>query len=164
MSGISCADFRTYIVAPTTDLCARLASVPDTPFIRDLLVATAAQESMFGVHLHQTGRGDAISVYQFEPSTLDDLMRNFISPLPRFNSLLAASLLPGQDPHDQIMWNLRFATVAARLNYYRVKEPLPALTNFSTLWHYYKTYWNTALGAATEGSFEDALKLTDIRL
>lgn len=154
-------DFRTYIIGPTLELCADLAGVPDTPYVRDLLVATCAQESRLGTWLHQTGSGPAISIYQLEPATLDDLLRNFASA-PKYRDILRASMVEGQPAVDQIIWNLRFATICARLNYYRVREPLPRGTTFDSLWHYYKTYWNTRHGAATSASFRDALKLTDI--
>lgn len=156
------SDFREYIVEPTLELCADLAGMPDTPYIRDLLVATCAQESRLGTYFHQI-HGPAVSIYQFEPATLDDLLRNFASA-PKYRDILRASRVEGQPDVDQIVWNLRFATVCARLNYYRVREPLPRVTSFDTLWHYYKTYWNTHQGAATSASFRDALALTDIRL
>lgn len=163
MSGINTADFRRYLIEPSLELCADLASVPNTPYIRDLLVATCAQESAMGAYLHQTGRGPAVSIYQFEPTTLEDLLKNYASS-KRFAPLVAAVRVPAVAAEDEIMWNLRFATVCARLNYYRVKEPLPTVVSFDTLWHYYKQYWNTEAGAATPATFRDALKLTDIRV
>lgn len=159
--GINVHDFRQYIVVPSTDLCADLASVPDTPYVRDLLVATCAVETHLGTYLHQLSHGPALSLYQFEPTTLEDLVKNFASAR-RYSSLLRAARVEGQSDLDQIMWNLRLATVYARLNYFRVKEPLPRETTFDSLWHYYKTHWNTPAGAATAASFSDALKLTDI--
>jgi hypothetical protein len=129
-----------------------------------LLVATAAQETQFGLHLHQTGAGPALGVFQVEPATLDDLWRNFITGNARFKPALDACMVPGIDPKDQIMWNLKFSAVVARLNYYRVKEPLPTSVSFDTLWHYYKKYWNSDLGAATESSFRAALRLTDLHI
>jgi hypothetical protein len=148
---------------PALELCADVAHVPDTPYIRDLIVATCAIETHLGTYLHQTGRGPALSIYQFEPSSLEDLLKNFASA-PKYAALLHASRVEGVSDESQIMWNLRFATVCARLYYYRVREALPHETTFESLWHYYKTYWNTEAGAATAASFRDALKLTDIRV
>lgn len=161
MTGFNCPQFRQYIVAPALDLCQSLASLPHTPYMEDLIVATCAQETVLGTYLHQTGRGPAISIYQFEPSSLHDLLQNFASA-PRYAPLLAAARVPAASPDDEIMWNLRFATVCARLYYYRVKEALPKTTTFDSLWHYYKQYWNTTAGAATADSFRQSLKLTDI--
>ena len=163
--GINAHDFRTYIVAPACELLAAKASVPNPPFAADLLVATCAQETGLGTWLHQTGVGDAISIWQFEPATLRDLWTNFIQGTPRYAAAIAACAVPGIDELDQVIWNLRLGAVLARLYYYRVKEPLPAgPTTLQGLWHYYKTYYNTVAGAATLSSFQAALKLTDLRL
>lgn len=163
MSGINVHDFRAYILRPALDLAQSLAGVPHTPYIEDLLVATCAIETQMGVYLHQTGAGPALSIYQIEPASLEDLLKNFASA-KRYAPLLTAVRVPAAESTDEIMWNLRFATVCARLFYYRVKEPLPKETTFDTLWHYYKTHWNTELGAATTASFRASLKLTDIRI
>lgn len=163
--GINPRDFREFIVDPVCDMLAHKASVPDPLFIRDLIVATAAQETAIGTHLHQTGAGPAISIYQFEKPTLDDVWRNFVTGNARFKSAVDAVMVPGILPVDQIMWNLGFATLMCRLMYYRVKEPLPpGPTTFDGMWHYYKKYWNSDLGAATPESFHAALRLTDIHV
>lgn len=161
MTGFNPPQFREFVVTPALDLCQDLAAIPHTPYIADLIVATCAQETVLGTYLHQTGGGPAISIYQFEPSSLHDLLQNFASD-KRYEPLLRASRVPAAAPDDEIMWNLRFATVCARLYYYRVKEALPRSTTFDSLWHYYKTYWNTSAGAATAASFRASLKLTDI--
>jgi len=158
---INVHDFREYVVAPSCALCAELAAVPAPKFIEDLIVATAAQETAIGRWLHQGGAGDAVSIYQFEPASLDSLMKDYIIPAKdnRFAKLLIASRVGVSVPAvDEVKWNLRFATVMARLYYYRVPQGLPLTTSFQTLWEYYKKYWNTDLGSATEASFANALK------
>jgi hypothetical protein len=150
MSGINPRDLRRYVIDPMCYMLAEKASVPHPSFIDDLLIATCAQESTMGVHLHQTGRGPALGIYQMEPATIDDLFGNFIMGSARFKPAIDACMIPGIDIKDQIIWNLGFATVVARLNYYRVREPLPKSV--------------TDLGAATEAQFRDSLKLTDIRI
>ena len=163
--------FRALIVVPTLDLCTDLAHVPNPPFAADLLIATCAQESALGHYLHQTGHGPAVSIYQIEPASLHDLWRNFVEPakdndgLPRFRNLIHATILGTEPLEDEIIWNLRAATVAARLFYLRTPEPFPAGTDYTVadLWHTYKKYYNTELGAATEDSFNEALtKYSDI--
>lgn len=163
MTGFNCPQFRKFVVAPALEQCQSLAAMPHTPYIEDLIVATCAQETVLGTYLHQTGAGDAISIYQFEPASLHDLLQNF-AKATRYEPLLRAARVPAAAADDEIMWNLRFATVCARLYYYRVKEALPRTTSFDSLWHYYKTYWNTSLGAATAESFRQSLKLTDIHV
>jgi hypothetical protein len=164
MSGINPKDLRQFVVEPICELLASKAGVPHPAFIDDLLIATCAQETRMGVYLHQTGHGPALGIYQMEPATLADLWGNFITGSARFKPAIDACMVPGIDPDDQIIWNLGFATAVARLNYYRVKEPLPKSVDFDSLWHYYKSHWNTDLGAATPAQFRDSLKLTDIRI
>lgn len=164
MSGINPRDLRRYVIDPMCEILADKASVPHPAFIDDLLIATCAQETHMGVYLHQSGRGPALGIYQMEPATIDDLFGNFITGSSRFKPAIDAVMVPGIDIKDQIIWNLGFATVVARLNYYRVREPLPKTADFDSLWHYYKKYWNSDLGAATPDQFRDSLKLTDIKV
>jgi hypothetical protein len=160
---IAVHDFRAYVVKPGLDVCESLGKVPCPVFTEHLLVATAAQETALGRWLHQAGGGPARSVYQIEPASLDDLDRGFISATPRFKPLMDTVRL-GVPLGEQIMWDLRLATVIARLFYFRVREPLPQETTTESLWHYYKTYWNTKAGAATRDSFVNSLHAyTDIR-
>lgn len=159
---INAAQFREYIVKPALVLCWDQAQVPATPFIHDLLIATAAQETLLGKWLHQV-RGPALGVYQIEPASFHDLMQNFVISNKRYNTLLEVAGGSGIAV-NRVIFDLRFATVIARLFYYRVLEPLPKATTFDTLWGYYKAHWNTTAGRATEADFERALLLTDIQL
>lgn len=155
--------FLEYIIEPATELCMTLAGVPAPPYMDTLLLATASQETLLGKWLHQI-RGPALGVFQVEPATLDDLLNNYIKSAKRFNRLMQAVSLPGAEPREQIIFDLRYAAVISRLYYFRVKEPLPAETTFASLWHYYKTYYNTAAGKATERDFARALTLANIHV
>jgi hypothetical protein len=163
MSGIDPNQFRSYIVLPTLNMMQATVGIRHTLFADDLLVATAAQESGLGHYLHQTGKGPAVGIYQIEPATLADLL-GWIYQRPELKSLVNKSAVSATPAVDETIWNLRYATIIARLNYFRRPEALPSITTFETLWHCYKTYWNTSAGAATEGSFRTALRLTDIKL
>lgn len=160
---ITPSHFSHYIIEPALDWCLQLGAVPAPPFMDTLMLATAAIETGIGRWLHQV-RGPALGVFQVEPATLDDLLTNYIKPAKRFNRLMQAVSLPSAAPHDQIIFDLRYAAVITRLYYYRVKEPLPPETTFDTLWHYYKTYYNTAAGKADEGDFARALALANIHV
>lgn len=161
---IAIKDFRKFVVEPATKICAS-AGIPDTEFARDLLVATAAQESNLGTYLHQQGAGPALGVFQIERRSLQDLFDGFISRQGKLAGLISAISIPATFPADQIIFDLRFAAVIARLFYFRVREPMPTQVTMDNLWHYYKTHYNTGAGAATRGTFETAVKkLTDIRV
>ena len=51
--------------------------------------------------------------------------------------------------------DLAYATAMARIHYLRVQEPLPTANDISALAAYYKKYYNTPNGAATEQQFID---------
>jgi len=112
----------------------------------ELLAITIAQESHGGTYLWQNDRlgfpkGPALGIYQMEPATHDDLVENFL----RYRALWLDRL--GSVDAHRLTYDLQYATRMARLNYYRVKEPIPA--DLEGQFRYYKKYWNTELGAAT---------------
>jgi hypothetical protein len=114
----------------------------------ELLVITAAQESLGGTYLWQNDRlgfpkGPALGVYQMEPVTYRDLFENYL----RYNRRL--QILGGltvEEP-ERMVYDIRYATVIARLNYYRFPAEIPE--DLEGQLRYYKKYWNTELGKAT---------------
>ena len=114
----------------------------------ELLVITAAQESLGGTYLWQNDvlgfpKGPAIGPFQMEPATHDDLWNNFL----KYRPILAKPL--GDASAGRMAWDWYYAIRIARLNYYRFPTPIPA--DFEGQIRYYKKYWNTELGAATLG-------------
>lgn len=114
----------------------------------ELLVFTCAVESDGGTYLKQI-KGPALGIYQMEPSTYNDIWENYIKNKRDLSLLMATSfdcsLIPNE---DRLIYDLRFATVMARIHYARVKEPLPSKDNLDGLWNYYKQYYNSSEGAA----------------
>lgn len=128
----------------------------------ELLVITAAQESLAGTYLMQCDsqgypRGPALGIYQMEPATFHDLWENFLL----YHRLIAERIPePGPWPAERLIYDLRFATQIARLHYYRFTTPIPDDVDGQI--RYYKKYWNTDLGAASlaeiKTNYERALK------
>lgn len=120
--------------------------------------ATAAQETHLGRLGRQQIDGPAISLYQFDPDTMANLWPYAQN---RFGNALTSLGIPaptGLEAALQIATNDdRFATWLMRAYYWRVPEALPRLITFDNLWVWYKTYWNTAAGAATVAEFSDNL-------
>ena len=143
---IAIKHFRELIVRPALDQL-KLYSVA----AEELLVITCAQDSIGGTYLMQNDvkgfpRGPAVGIYQMEPATYLDLWRNFLS----YHTMLLDRLHPGEQAAmdvGRMVYDLKYATMIARLNYYRVKEALPQ--DLEGQFRYYKKYWNTELGAAT---------------
>lgn len=139
---------RRYVIVPA------LASIGlDGDSAEVLLMATCAQESKGGTYLHQIN-GPALGIYQMEPETYQDLI-SYIQPKQALRQkLLSSCNFDVFPPHqNEIVTNLKYATIIARLYYLRFPEPLPAANDMDGIWKYYKKYWNTEKGKATQNEF-----------
>lgn len=152
MRGIRASHLRELVIRPVLERMARARPGLDSAAAEELLVGTAAQESRLGYSLRQHPTGPARGIYQMEPATFDDLMR-WLAGKPDLMSAAANWASPAIPFGAQVAGNLYFATAIARLNYYRKPGALPAADNLAGLAAYYKKYWNTPLGAATEVEF-----------
>lgn len=131
-----------------------------------LLLGTAIQESHL-VHLKQIN-GPAVSVYQLEPATIQDLIPYFRLRLPsqfmhyaiRYGIPLDPDLSMTQSVSHLWTFAATFdhalATTLSRLYYYRIPVPLPEdLTNQALYW---KKYYNTPKGRGTPQQYMDSFK------
>ena len=141
--------FRTNIVRPVL-----LALGAHSTQAEDLLVGTAVQESNLR-YLRQLNEGPARGLFQMEPNTHDDIWTNYFAYQGNFRERVEAFLVPGQDRHDQLAWNLAYATAMCRAHYRRVREKLPDPGDIDGLARYWKQYYNTAQGAGTAAEFKD---------
>ena len=124
----------------------------------ELLCATCAQESLLGKYRRQVN-GPAIGIFQDEPADFMDLWSNYLSGTHLGDAI--AALASTQPPRPiELQNNDKFAIAICRAHYRRVPHPLPSCTDLSGIWHYYKTYYNSVLGAATQEQFVQNYKLT----
>ena len=139
---------RTYVIQPSLKPLGLYSLAAE-----QLLLGTAAVESQLGHYLHQVN-GPALGIYQMEPATHRDIWENYL----RFNQQLASkirALMPwsiGYRDDSLLIVDLRYATIMARLIYYRQKEQLPNTNNIKAQAKYWKKYYNTELG---KGSADD---------
>ena len=129
----------------------------------ELLIATAAQESHCGEYVRQVC-GPALSMWMIEPITYHSLWNNFIR-LPKNKELLRNLLTSNgwwdnsklENHHipnaEEMVTNLRFAAQMAAIFYLDVPVRLPKASDLNAIWAYYKKYYNTEQGAATESEF-----------
>jgi hypothetical protein len=152
---INATDFRACVINPALAALAP-AGIPVSQVAADLLMATAAMETDLGTWLTQCG-GPALGVFQIQPQSLAGLVTG-LSPALR----AAMAPIKTQAPWaTQIETNLLLAAAVCRIFYWNVEAPLPPRT-LAGLWGYYKQFYNTPAGAATEAAFVAAIKLTDI--
>lgn len=147
--------FHDYIMFPTLATMSKYGNFNyNSAAARQLMLATAAQESHVGTYLKQV-KGPALGPYQMEPPTLLDLYKNFATGERRV--LLHRFASPAEleeAPLIAVVGNLHYATALARMNYRRFPAALPAFGDQKAMWAYYKKYWNSVLGAATEEDFD----------
>ncbi len=141
------AQFRRHVIRP-----ALLKRSLHSPAAEVLLLGTALTESGLE-HLIQRGGGPALGPYQVEPATHTDIWLSYLAFRPA-RAARVASLAAGLKPSAaQLVWNLGYATVIARLVYYRAPEPLPAAHDIGALAAYWKAHFNTGAGKGDPRDF-----------
>ncbi len=140
---ININQFRELIIKPTLHDLMLYSKEAE-----ELLVFTCANESCGGTYLHQI-KGPALGIYQMEPLTYHDLWNNYINNNGKLMLILFSNFMVNHIPSEERMiYDLRFATVIARLFYARINDPLPFSGDIEGIWEYYKKYYNTFLGDA----------------
>ena len=119
-------------------------------------MGTVAVESKLGTYLHQI-QGPARGVYQCEPATHSDLWVNYLvhreDLCKKINRNTTSYFALNQN--DELVFNLKYATVICRAHYLRVPKPLPNEEDIEGLGQYWKTYYNTKLGKDSVKKFVD---------
>lgn len=122
----------------------------------NLVLGTAAHESGGFGWRTQAGGGPALGLWQIEPATLSDLYANFLAYHGRLLALLT-DLRQADVPRDiDLRDNDRYGAGCCMLLYARHHAPLPVDPNdIPALAAFYKRWFNTPEGAATEKEFAD---------
>lgn len=113
----------------------------------DLILGTALAESQLD-YLKQVS-GPALGFYQIEPSTYVDCLRylNRADNKKLRDSILSACYTELFPKHDALIWNLRLATLMARIKYWMIPEPIPKTLQGQAL--YWVRHYNSG-GKGTE--------------
>ncbi len=122
-----------------------------TPAAVQLLLLTAAVESNLGEYVVQMRGGPARGIFQMEPFTERDIHNNYLNRKPTLMG--AVHRVMGQGLN--LMLNLEYQILMARIHYLRKPEPLPAYGDIKGMAAYWKKHYNTDLG---KGTVEDAIK------
>jgi hypothetical protein len=100
--------------------------------------------------LVQDNDGPAVGLYQMERRTFTSLQDHYLSKEPSIKAdLMAACHFESMPGPDEMIHNLRFATIMARIQYWQHEEPLPKPDDIEGMYRYYKKYYNTPGGDAT---------------
>jgi hypothetical protein len=118
----------------------------------ELLLATAAQESLFGTYRTQGNGGPARGIFQMEGATHDDIWNNYLKYHQTLGNEIK-NLVVGFPSVDLCIHNDPYAIAMARVHYLRAPESLPDAKDLNALWTIYKLRYNTPGGAATKDQF-----------
>jgi len=116
----------------------------------NLLIGTAVQESHLGKWLEQMEDGPAVGIFQMEPRTYKDILKNVV---PAFVKHTGLSKDDFPKNAEILKYDIRLAIISARYYYARFKEKLPHCTDIYGQARYWKKYWNTEKGAGTEDQY-----------
>jgi hypothetical protein len=147
--GLDVLQFRDRVLRPVVGYL-QLGGDEDAAI--NLLLGTAAQESAFR-YLAQVPSGPGVGLFQMEPATLEDLFESWLSHRPALLARVLSFAAPGPDRRVQLAGNHLFAAAAARLQYFRQPDPLPAAADIDGLARYWKRFWNTEKGKGSVAEF-----------
>jgi hypothetical protein len=120
----------------------------------ELLCATCANESNLGQYRVQAD-GPARGIFQIEGSDFSDIWNNYL----KYHFTLASYVKGLNNGNvgtvDDLVSNDRYSIALARIHYARCPGYLPQAGDLDGIWNYYKTYYNTPRGAATEATFKE---------
>ena len=117
-----------------------------------LLLDTMAQESGFATYVAQEG-GPAKGVFEMEGNTYNNIINHLSSQPILRNKILLACNFKDIPSVSETIWNLRYASIIARVFYLLCPGDLPDANDIEGQWEYYKKYWNSNLGKATREEF-----------
>lgn len=148
---MDCRQLKEIIIVPTLTALAMYS-----PSAVNLLLGTCAQESQLGHYLVQQGIAfkGGIGIFQMQVPTYNNIWDKQIAinaPIrARIKLLLGYENRP---PAERMATDLVLATIMARLLYYGISLPLPAADDIKGLAAFYKRWFNTYSGKATEQEF-----------
>ena len=146
--------FLEHVIQPTLQHLAVVEPRLSNRASEQLLLGTALIESNLDA-LKQKGGGPALSVFQIEPATFDDIYERYLPARTALFTQIQDLLIPSFTPIEQLVGNPFFACGIARMKYWMIPEPLPPAGDLEALGHYWKRYYNTAEGAGNAAYFAD---------
>jgi len=137
------SQFKTLILDPTLKVV-QLYS----PEASDLLLGTSLVESNLR-YFKQFDDGPARGYFQMEMSTFDDIYYRYLDRHPELRTMLRQFEFKGVlvPIGDQLMMNLPFAIIMARIKYLMIPAAIPDSADGQA--QYWKDYYNTAGGKGT---------------
>lgn len=121
-----------------------------------LVYRTAMAESGFKAIKGYTKGNPAMSFWQIEPATANDIYDNYVKYRPHILSLLEKLGFDKDNPSESIKYNMALAIAMCRIKYWRDPSPLPDVDDIDGQAKLWKKVYNTELGKGTIKHFLDA--------
>ena len=144
MSGIDISHIKAFVVQPA------LAAIELGGLAAVNQVTGTALAETNAEYLRQLGRGPAVSLWQLEPITAQDIYYRWLHLPDQVRLLvLVQQLLPRViDLEEQLITDLRFGAIMCRLKYRMSPRALPAADDAAGMAALHKDVYNSAYGAA----------------
>ena len=151
MSGLDARQLRDHVVKPALAALGLPGGLP----MEKLVFGTACHESDGFRYIHQLGKGPALSLWQVEPATAKDALDRAPLRLAAVMTELAGGTAFPNGIISQLPGNLYLGAAMCRLVYYMKPFNLAILEdgNIWALAACWKRFYNSPLGAGTEGQF-----------
>lgn len=117
-----------------------------------LVIGTGLAESRLE-YIKQVGRGPALGIYQMEPETERDIWKNYLIYNPELKKKVETFVI-SEPSYKDLVFNLAYATIMCRLQYYRHPTPLPSAEDLDGMAAMWKKLYNTEYGAGTVAGFK----------
>lgn len=131
------------------------------PDAEELLIGTAAQETLGGYYLIQENNEGiyykgGLGIYEMEGPTHDGLWRNRIESRPLLKSAILRICNFSSEPNkNELITNLAYATLMTRIFYTGIEQRLPSCGDVDAMARYWKRHYNTVFGSGTVEQFVD---------
>ena len=142
------AQFLEHVIRPTLDHLAVAEPRLGGRAAEQLMLGTAISESNINA-LVQHGGGPALSMFQIEPATFDDIYERYLRARPKFMIAVRELRVSALTPLEQLPANPFFACAIARMKYWMAPEALPDADDIDALGAYWKRHYNTLGGQGT---------------
>ena len=125
-----------------------------------LVVRTGMAESGYRALKGYGESNPAIGLWQVEPETMYDMMRNYLRYRPKYKDALKdlGMKFKGDDIKISVMSIMAVQAGLCRLHYRRDREPIPSWDDLEAQGRYWKRVYNTIEGRGTVRHFMKANK------
>lgn len=156
-------DLREEVIRPALRALAEYDQRMNTEAAVELLMGTAARESLLGYYLTQIGDhpSEGLGIFSMELSTSDSLWEHYLAFRPELASIVRDLATKNafdspENRRQELISNHLYAAAMVRIKYWKVPEAMPE--NLRDRAYYWKKYYNTHLGKGTVDGFIMAYK------